>query len=198
MQSKERYERMSQFRYGIKGLVYPRRTRWNDSQQRRCMDPGAFPTQSTVKANLPIQVTERNHSFVSHSPSAALPYRLMIDGGIARSSQTVHMITRFSANPLQTATRAWELLDHETAHCQLRTMERITARADNDFSVYFYSSLWVAALSFIWFFCRADPEDPVKYAVEPPEQAEPGWKGEVLERPSLKASHVLSVVGMSA
>ena len=66
----------------------------------------------------------------------------------------------------------------------MRRMERITARADNDFNVVLYSSLWVAALSLIWFFCRADPEEPVKYVVEPPEQAEPGWKGEVLETPS--------------
>ncbi|KAJ4369189.1 Meiotic Sister-Chromatid recombination aldehyde dehydrogenase [Neocucurbitaria cava] len=67
-------------------------------------------------------------------------------------------------------------------------MERITARADNDFNVVLYGSLWVAALSLIWFFCRADPEEPVKYVVGPPEQAEPGWKGEVLEKPALKVS----------
>ncbi|KAH9864748.1 hypothetical protein IAQ61_008693 [Plenodomus lingam] len=58
-------------------------------------------------------------------------------------------------------------------------MERITARADNDFSIALYGSLWVAALAFIWITCRADPEAPVKYDVEPPAQAEPGWKGEV-------------------
>ncbi|KAF1851699.1 ALDH-like protein [Cucurbitaria berberidis CBS 394.84] len=67
-------------------------------------------------------------------------------------------------------------------------MERITARADNDFSVVLYSLLWAVALSIIWFFCRADPEAPVKYVVELPEQAEAGWKGEVLEKPSLKVS----------
>ncbi|KAI8934513.1 hypothetical protein NX059_008213 [Plenodomus lindquistii] len=67
-------------------------------------------------------------------------------------------------------------------------MERITARADNDFSIALYGSLWVAALAFIWITCRADPEAAVKYEVEPPEQAQPGWKGEVLEKPSIKVS----------
>jgi hypothetical protein len=65
-------------------------------------------------------------------------------------------------------------------------MERITARADGDFYILFYGTLWIAALSVIWVFCRADPEKPVKYVVEPPEQAKPGWKGEVLEKPTLK------------
>lgn len=74
------------------------------------------------------------------------------------------------------------------AGIQLRKMERITAHSDNDFSVALYGSLWVAALSFIWIFCRADPEEPVKYVVEPPEQAEPGWRGKVLEKPALKVS----------
>jgi hypothetical protein len=67
-----------------------------------------------------------------------------------------------------------------------RAMERITARSEGDFYTVLYGSLWVAALSVIWIFCRADPEAPAKYAVEPPEQAKPGWKGEVLEKPSLK------------
>jgi hypothetical protein len=65
-------------------------------------------------------------------------------------------------------------------------MERITARSEGDFFTVLYGSLWIAALSAIWFFCRADPEAPVKYVVEPPEQANPGWKGEVLEKPTLK------------
>lgn len=65
-------------------------------------------------------------------------------------------------------------------------MERITARSEGDFYTVLYGSLWIAALSVIWFFCRADPEKPVKYVVEPPEQAKPGWEGEVLEKPSLK------------
>lgn len=65
-------------------------------------------------------------------------------------------------------------------------MERITARADNDFSYVLYGSLWVATLAFIWITCRADPEAPVTYTVEPPAQAEPGWKGDVLQEPSIK------------
>jgi hypothetical protein len=65
-------------------------------------------------------------------------------------------------------------------------MERITARADGDFYTLFYGVLWAVAISIIWYFCRADPEKPVKYVVEPPEQAKAGWKGEVLEKPSLK------------
>ncbi|KAF7448950.1 PutA NAD-dependent aldehyde dehydrogenase [Pyrenophora tritici-repentis] len=67
-------------------------------------------------------------------------------------------------------------------------MDRITASADNDFNVALYGTLWIAALSLIWFTCRADPEEPVKYVVETPEQAEKGWKGEVLENPGLKVS----------
>jgi hypothetical protein len=65
-------------------------------------------------------------------------------------------------------------------------MDRITARADNDFSVVLYGTLWIAALSLIWLTCRADPEEAVKYVVETPEQAKPGWKGEVLQEPGLK------------
>jgi len=68
----------------------------------------------------------------------------------------------------------------------ISNMDRITARADNDFNVVLYGTLWIAALSFIWFTCRADPEEPVKYAIETPEQAQKGWKGEVLESPGLK------------
>lgn len=70
------------------------------------------------------------------------------------------------------------------------TMERITARADNDFSLVLYGSLWVMALVFIWITCRADPEAPVVYNVEPPAQAAPGWKGQVLEKPALKVCHL--------
>jgi len=65
-------------------------------------------------------------------------------------------------------------------------MDRITARSEGDFYTVLYGSLWAVALSAIWFFCRADPEQPVNYVVEPPEQAKPGWKGEVLDKPSLK------------
>jgi hypothetical protein len=65
-------------------------------------------------------------------------------------------------------------------------MERITARSEGDFYTALYGSLWVVVLSVIWIFCRVNPETPAKYAVEPPEQAKPGWKGELLEKPSLK------------
>jgi hypothetical protein len=68
----------------------------------------------------------------------------------------------------------------------VRNMDRITARADNDFNVILYGTLWIAALSFIWLTCRADPEEAVKYVVETLEQAKPGWKGEVLQEPGLK------------
>lgn len=40
---------------------------------------------------------------------------------------------------------------------------------------------------FAYLLLRSDPEAPVPYHVEPPEQIRPGWKGEVLEEPSLKA-----------
>lgn len=65
-------------------------------------------------------------------------------------------------------------------------MERITAHPEGDFYTALYASLWVVALSAIWYFCRADPEKPAKYEVEPPEQAKPGWKGEVLAKTTLK------------
>jgi hypothetical protein len=65
-------------------------------------------------------------------------------------------------------------------------MDRITARADNDFNIVLYGALWIAALAFIWLTCRADPEEAVKYVVETPEQAKPGWKGEALQEPGLK------------
>ncbi|EMD96226.1 hypothetical protein COCC4DRAFT_184557 [Bipolaris maydis ATCC 48331] len=67
-------------------------------------------------------------------------------------------------------------------------MDRITARVDNDFNVVLYGTLWIAALSFIWLTCRADPEEPVKYTVETPQEAEKGWKGKVLDEPGLKIS----------
>ena len=79
-------------------------------------------------------------------------------------------------------------MERTTFGLPLRIMERITARSDNDFDVALYSCLWIAALSFIWILCRANPEAPVKYNVEPPEQAEPGWKGDVLEQPTLKVN----------
>lgn len=65
-------------------------------------------------------------------------------------------------------------------------MERITARSEGDFYTVLYSTLWIAALSLIWVFCRGNPERAVKYVVEPPAQVASGWKGEVLEKPSLK------------
>jgi hypothetical protein len=77
-------------------------------------------------------------------------------------------------------------LDHATSDQPVGTMDRITARADNDFNVPLYGALWIAALAFIWITCRADPEEPVKYEVETPEQARKGWKGQVLEKPQLK------------
>jgi len=78
-------------------------------------------------------------------------------------------------------------LDHATSgQTVIGNMDRITARADNDFNVALYGALWIAALSFIWITCRADPEEPVKYEVDTPEQARKGWKGQVLEKPQLK------------
>lgn len=65
-------------------------------------------------------------------------------------------------------------------------MERMTAPSEGDFYTVLYGSLWVVTLSVIWFFCRANPEKPAKYVVEPPEQAKPGWKSEVLDKTALK------------
>lgn len=44
----------------------------------------------------------------------------------------------------------------------------------------------VALILVIQFFFFTDPEAAVPYDVAVPEQARPGWKGEVLEQPSLK------------
>jgi len=65
-------------------------------------------------------------------------------------------------------------------------MDRITARSEGDFYTVLYSILWIVTLSATWYFCRADPEKFAKYEVEPPEQAKPGWKGDVLDKTTLK------------
>lgn len=46
----------------------------------------------------------------------------------------------------------------------------------------------VATLSLFYLLFRSDPEAAVPYNVAPPEQVKPGWKGEVLEKLSMKVS----------
>lgn len=43
-----------------------------------------------------------------------------------------------------------------------------------------------ATLFFLYLLLRTDPEAPLQYSVPPPEQAQPGWRGSVLQEPSLK------------
>lgn len=72
-------------------------------------------------------------------------------------------------------------------------MERMIAHREGDFYTLLYGSLWIAAFTLIWFFCRGNPERAVKYVVEPPPEASPDWKGEVLESPSLKVSSLSDI-----
>ncbi|KAF2792407.1 aldehyde dehydrogenase-like protein [Melanomma pulvis-pyrius CBS 109.77] len=62
-------------------------------------------------------------------------------------------------------------------------MERL-----EDYSSYILGVIGILTLALSYFLLRTDPEAAVPYAVTPPAQAQPGWKGEVLAEPSLKVS----------
>ncbi|KAF2708341.1 aldehyde dehydrogenase [Pleomassaria siparia CBS 279.74] len=62
-------------------------------------------------------------------------------------------------------------------------MERL-----EEYHSYILGAISLATLLVSYYFLRSDPEAGVPYNVEPPAQAQPGWKGEVLEEPSLKIS----------
>jgi hypothetical protein len=53
-------------------------------------------------------------------------------------------------------------------------------------STLLISAISLATLFIAYRLLRSDPEAPIPYHVAPPEQALPGWKGEVLENPGLK------------
>ncbi|KAF2203877.1 ALDH-like protein, partial [Delitschia confertaspora ATCC 74209] len=54
--------------------------------------------------------------------------------------------------------------------------------------MYVLSGIGAATVLLFYFLLRTDPEAAVHYHVETPEQAQPGWKGEILEEPSIKVS----------
>ncbi|KAF2268154.1 ALDH-like protein [Lojkania enalia] len=57
-----------------------------------------------------------------------------------------------------------------------------------DHQTLFLSALGLVTLFVTYLLCRQDPEAAVPYHVAPPEQAQRGWKGEVLDETSLKVS----------
>ncbi|KAF2190439.1 aldehyde dehydrogenase [Zopfia rhizophila CBS 207.26] len=57
-----------------------------------------------------------------------------------------------------------------------------------DFNTYVFGGIGVLTLVFFYYVFRKDVETAVSYHVTPPEQAQPDWKGEILESPSLKIS----------
>jgi len=56
----------------------------------------------------------------------------------------------------------------------------------DDYSTYVLGVVGAATLSFLYLLLRTDTEAPVPYHITPPEQAQPGWRGEVLKEPTLK------------
>lgn len=56
----------------------------------------------------------------------------------------------------------------------------------DEYSTYVLGVVGAATLYFVYLLLRTDVEAPVSYHVTPPEQIQPGRKGEVLQEPSLK------------
>lgn len=48
------------------------------------------------------------------------------------------------------------------------------------------AAVGAATLCFLYWLLRTHAEAPVSYIVAPPEQAQPSWRGAILEQPSLK------------
>ncbi|KAF2464915.1 ALDH-like protein [Lindgomyces ingoldianus] len=57
-----------------------------------------------------------------------------------------------------------------------------------DLKAYVASAIGLLTLLFFYLVLRKDLEAPVPYDVAPPAQIQPGWRGEVLDEPSLKVS----------
>jgi len=72
-----------------------------------------------------------------------------------------------------------------TTNIQSRAMEQL-----EDYNTYILGAISLAVLFVSYYFLRTDPEASVPYNVAPPAEAQPGWKGEILEEPSLKAEFV--------
>ncbi|KAH6618840.1 Aldehyde/histidinol dehydrogenase [Boeremia exigua] len=58
----------------------------------------------------------------------------------------------------------------------------------DEYRTYVLGAVSAATLCFLYLLLRTDAEAPVPYHVTPPEQAQPGWKGQVLQEPTLKVS----------
>jgi hypothetical protein len=58
----------------------------------------------------------------------------------------------------------------------------------DEHGAYVLAAVGAVTLCTLYLLLRTDVEAPVPYSVEPPEQARSGWKGEVLEQPTLKVS----------
>lgn len=56
----------------------------------------------------------------------------------------------------------------------------------DEYSAVVLAAVGAATLYFLYLLLRTDAEAPVPYNVAPPEQARPGWRGEVLQEPTLK------------
>ena len=56
----------------------------------------------------------------------------------------------------------------------------------DEYSALVLGAVGAATLLFLYLLLRTNPEAPVPYNVAPPEQAQPGWRGQTLEEPALK------------
>lgn len=56
----------------------------------------------------------------------------------------------------------------------------------DEYSTYVLGVVGAATLYFLYLLLRTDAEAPVPYNVALPEQAQPGWRGQVLQEPTLK------------
>ena len=64
----------------------------------------------------------------------------------------------------------------------------------DEYSTYVLGAVGAATLYFLYLLLRTDYEAPVPYHVPPPEQAQPGWKGQVLQEPTLKVRTPLALI----
>ncbi|KAF3052190.1 Meiotic Sister-Chromatid recombination aldehyde dehydrogenase [Didymella keratinophila] len=58
----------------------------------------------------------------------------------------------------------------------------------DEYSTLVLGAVSAATLLFLYLLLRTNPEAPVPYNVAPPEQAQPGWRGQILQEPTLKVS----------
>jgi hypothetical protein len=58
--------------------------------------------------------------------------------------------------------------------------------AMDEHGVYMVAAVGAVTVCALYLLLRTDAEASVPYTIEPPEQARPGWKGDVLDKPTLK------------